>query len=735
MLHKNTYSLIFTLLLTFCISWHHTYAQSAPISSKQVDSLVNILPQLQNDTTKADILKLICSNHPNVDSTLKYAQELYSLSYKTGKEWTAAAYTYIGWYYQQTDKPEDALKYYFKAFHINDSLNLMTQKALNCNAIGEILETLGNYGTAIKYLLNAMELLMANNNPLITYTYRDLGILYMRCKIYNTAQKYFNDALKIDSTNKQDIQILMDHYYLAISQLEIYEDDENAEHLMLAKTHSDKAIEIAQKIKYDFYIQHALLCAIQIHAQIAKTQAPADRDKTLDTCWILYNKAIKIAKTNGFYEGLLFNFEHCKFQIHLIEEDYDSCQHALARIDSIAYNNEIYIHDMPNIYNLHRYYNLAVGNYKEALNYAEKHNKAQKMEYDPTFTINSIKSNANIEYDIELRQHKLAEQKREIMFNERQKHMHIIIISISIFLIILSILAFLLYRNSHRRHNMNVVLLHKKDEIKRQRDKLADANYEATSSIRYANQIQTAIVPSPDIINSIFGDSLILWNPVEIVSGDFYWATQINQYRMLAVADCTGHGVPGAFMSMLGLTSLNDIITSTEPNELNAAEILNKLRKKINEALHQNEKDGLSLDGMDIALIIIDNDNMQMQYAGAYIPLILIRDNQINMYYPDRMTVGYNPKNHNLFTNNIINIQPNDSIYMYTDGITNQFSSEEHGNKYSSARLNELFTKICDKPFSEQSIDIENDLIKWRTSSLGTVCRQTDDQLVVGIRI
>lgn len=732
---KATYRLTIALLFAMLIGVRCANAQNYALTATQVDSLVSILPTLPNDSTKAWILVRICSNHPNVDSTLKYAQILHTLSLKIGEQWTSRAYRYMGWYCQMTDNPNEALKYYFKSLKITDSLNLKVESAFCHNSLGENFEAIGDFNSANKHFHDAMNLLSEDNNPMVTYSIRNIGIVYMAFHIYDASEKYFNDALKIDADNNMEIQVMIDHHYIALNNLEMYESKGDTAQLMLAKRHSDIASKMANEKKLDFYILNTDICAIQTYIDIAELQTGIQKQHTIDSCEMLCEKATRLAKDNGFYELMKMNLQLSDFQIQLAKGNYAKCEKLLKEVMEYAYGNPLYKRELPEVYACYKSYSLAIGDYKNALVYTDLFNKTKKQSYDRTFNENSIKSNAEAEFKIEMQKHQLEEKKKEILFKEKQKRKYILMGAILLFIALLSGLAIEISKNSRRRHNMNLILYKKKEEFKAQRDELANANYEAMSSIKYAKQIQTAIIPTEKNVNEIFGESLILWNPVEIVSGDFYWVQQIGKYKILAVADCTGHGVPGAFMSMLGITSLNDIISTIDIGKTSASEILDKLRHKINIALHQSEEGGLQLDGLDIAFCIFDIQNMTMQYAGAYIPLILIRAGILFQYQADKMPVGYMNKNVHPFTNNMIDLKEGDLLYFYTDGITNQISNEDRGIKFSPERMNDLLLQVHQKNFAEQKLDVEDALVKWRTSSLGNVCRQTDDELLVGIRI
>ncbi|MBQ2097706.1 MAG: SpoIIE family protein phosphatase, partial [Bacteroidales bacterium] len=280
-------------------------------------------------------------------------------------------------------------------------------------------------------------------------------------------------------------------------------------------------------------------------------------------------------------------------------------------------------------------------------------------------------------------------------------------------------------------------ILAQRDEIEAQKTQLADANSRITASIRYAHRIQTASVPSEEMMHKIFGECMVYWKPLNIVSGDFYWATQAGRYKLLTAADCTGHGVPGAFMSMLGVSTLNDITAQKdiEGADMTAASVLEELREKIIAALRQSGPQRETEDGIDMAFCIIDPSAMLIQYSGANRPLWLVRDGELTEYKPDKMPVGSYIKGDRPFNNTIIRVQPGDTLYMASDGIANQFGGGDNKPKFSSQRLRNLLETIATKPFAEQRTIIETTLEQWRQRPDGSQEAQIDDQILVGVRI
>ncbi len=268
------------------------------------------------------------------------------------------------------------------------------------------------------------------------------------------------------------------------------------------------------------------------------------------------------------------------------------------------------------------------------------------------------------------------------------------------------------------------------EELVIQRDIALKSKEEIIDSINYAKRIQKAIFPSEKYANEILPEYFILLKPRDIVSGDFYWIKKIKNFTVIAVADCTGHGVPGAFMSMLGTSFLNDIVS---PRSLdNAGEILERLRNKVKKSLGQKGKDSESKDGMDIALYIINTETLELQYSGAYNPLYMIREKpeaELETIKADRQPIGVHPIEKE-FTNHKIQLQKGDCLYTFSDGYADQFGGK-HGQKFKSKNFKEILLANYQKPMSEQKQVLNNKIKDW----MGQDYEQIDDIIVLGVRI
>jgi serine phosphatase RsbU (regulator of sigma subunit) len=264
-------------------------------------------------------------------------------------------------------------------------------------------------------------------------------------------------------------------------------------------------------------------------------------------------------------------------------------------------------------------------------------------------------------------------------------------------------------------------------ELKTKHEIIEEKNKEITDSINYAKRIQSALLPDESDFKNIFPDSFILFHPKDIVSGDFYWMAKTDKYFFYATADCTGHGVPGGFMSMLGSSFLNEIIV--ENHNYEPAEILNRLREKVISALKQTGEAGENKDGMDIVLIRISNDFTKLCYAAANNEFYIIRNNEMLFYSPDKQPIGYIGEYQKPFSQHEISLEKGDIIYSFTDGFADQFGGEK-GKKLKYKNMETLLMQNHKKNLSEQKIIYFQFIENWRGQ-----LEQNDDICVIGIKI
>lgn len=325
--------------------------------------------------------------------------------------------------------------------------------------------------------------------------------------------------------------------------------------------------------------------------------------------------------------------------------------------------------------------------------------------------------------------------KTQLATLEKQK---LILYFVSFVLLLFVFLAYNIYRNYKIKKEANIKLEEKnrtisaqKDEIEKQRDvaamqrdQIAYQKKHITDSIVYAKRIQTALLPSLELFSDDL-DHFVLYKPLDIVSGDFYWVSRRENLQIIIAADSTGHGVPGAFMSMLGVTMLNELVLAK--NVVMPDQILNGLREGIINALKQAVDEDNVKDGMDMAVCLIDFSTSTLWFAGANNPLYLIRDNELIHYRPDKMPVAIH-YNMGDFTLQKIDLKKGDCFYIFSDGYADQFGGPDQ-RKFMTKQLKEVLLNISGMPMIDQGIKLNELFTEWQGDN-----PQIDDVTLIGVR-
>ena len=248
-----------------------------------------------------------------------------------------------------------------------------------------------------------------------------------------------------------------------------------------------------------------------------------------------------------------------------------------------------------------------------------------------------------------------------------------------------------------------------------------------TDSIHYASRIQKALMLPSEELDKLMPSHFVLNKPKDIVSGDYYWVSQKNNRLIIAVADCTGHGVPGAFMSIMGINFLNEIVNKSDAPRAN--EILNELREHLIKSLGQTGQRDETKDGMEMALCVVDFDKKKIQFSGAFRPMYLISEGELIVINGDRMPIGIYNEEEVSFTNKEVPFKENDIIYLFTDGYVDQIGGLKR-KTFKSVKFKQLLKDIHHKPLKEQKSILREEHEIWRSGQ-----EQIDDILILGLQI
>ncbi|MBN4062110.1 tetratricopeptide repeat protein [Bacteroidales bacterium AH-315-I05] len=332
------------------------------------------------------------------------------------------------------------------------------------------------------------------------------------------------------------------------------------------------------------------------------------------------------------------------------------------------------------------------------------------------------------EYETEKKEQKIQIQQLEneklLGDNERQK---LTLFTSAGGLLLMVFLAFVLFRSNRIKQRANVLITTQKNEIEHQRDQIAEQKRDLTDSIEYAQSLQQAILPDIESIRKALPEHFIYFRPRDVVSGDFYWFHENDNKTFILAADCTGHGVPGAFVSMLCGNAVNQAVV--EKGLEDPGEILGDVNRSVLSVFRKEGAQYKANDGMDCSLCVLDKLKNELRFAGAMNPCIIVRDEEIIELSADRTAIGGNTSANHLFGTKKMELQKDDTIYVFSDGYPDQFGGEK-GKKFKVTNFKRMLSRIAHLTINEQRVFIDKTFSNWKNG-----WEQIDDVLVIGFRV
>lgn len=748
-LHKSRIKFAYLfLLLCFC------FFSIKADDTKKIDSLFTIIKTSKSDTVKINAeLKIaaILMRNDSVKGIHEIKKAMYALNTVKDDTYYFRAIDKTGKIFNSCKMYQKARAYWNLGLAKAQKQNNTEWQASYYSRIGSLMQALDFSKQCITYFDSALIIAKKGDEKLLSDILMYKGRAHYDIGEYKNAMDHYIDAQRLFEKNKWwnvDYGHLLHFIGSVFKQQNFYDK---------ALQYYEKELVLARQIKDRFLEAEALyLCAGMYGTN-------GDLDKELEYAI----QALEIYKEKNNYRmqalllgNLSYNYNDRKNYKKAIE----SSEQALA----------IYLEtgDVTNLAPTYRslgdYYS-QLGQHKKALDYLKKALEAaykietkqllnrsevtQSMafaysrlgDFKTAFDLilkhrvleDSLSNESNSEYLHSLETQYQTEKKEqeiallnadkkiqdeELLRKEAQGKTLIIFCVLGLIVAAVSIFAFINKRKTSR------ILSKQVGEINYQNSVIKEKNKDITDSIQYAKRLQEAVFPEAEILNSYFAESFVLFRPKDIVSGDFYWFEQVGDKMFVIIGDCTGHGVPGAFMSILGHNLLNQVIL--EDKITDPAEILRTLDKRVSNALNKKGNKKEYNDGMDIAICVIDKTKSTLGFAGANRPLIIKRGEELIELKPNKFGIGgIEDDRCKLFSKHEMKINESDILYIFSDGYYDQFGGP-NGKKFKYKNLVEHISTIASKPLAQQEEILCNTFQNWQGN-----LEQLDDVCVIGVKI
>jgi serine phosphatase RsbU (regulator of sigma subunit)/tetratricopeptide (TPR) repeat protein len=708
---------------------------SVLLDTNAIYTLNNLAWELKNNNPDTAII--LAMQALNLSRMLFREKENQSPLGKLREACIGKCYQNIGAFNYLKGNYSQALDYDFKALKIKESLNDKKKIASIHNNIGTVYERQGDYPKALDHYFKALKMAEElGNKNIITTNLSNIGTIYYHLNDYPQALNNYFKALKLAEETGDVYQMAAN--LAGIGNIYYFQK------------------EYSHALEYDF---KALKLAKELGDQIGMAKiinnlgTVYDDQKDYSKALTYDFKALKLEEQLGDKNGLVVSFDNIG-NVYLRLNKYKDAELYLQKaltlateirsLDLVRQTEEVFIELYTQIHEP-----------VKALEHYKKYIVAKDSIFNEENTKKTLRSEMNFDFEKKQAIEKAEQEKQnEIAQQEKQKQ-KIILFLVSCFLLLVAVFASFMFNRWRVAQRQKLIIEKHAKQIKEEKEKLEKANVfiieqnkmmetqkklveeknkNITDSIDYAKTIQEVILPTEEFRNQIFSDSFVLFKPKDIVSGDFYWYSEKNNKKIIAACDCTGHGVPGALMSMIASNLLN--LITNEKEIFVPSEILRLLNIGIYEALHQGEDGALARDGLDMALCCIDYEKNELQYAGAQNPLYVLTDNELTVINGNNQTVGGGgfllKKKDPLkieYTNHIIPIEKEMSIFLFSDGYMDQFGGSD-GKKFGIQKFKELVLNNQHLSMQKQKELFLAAHQDWKGNTA-----QVDDVLVMGVRL
>lgn len=636
-----------------------------------VDSCLRVLRSSKDDTNKVVLLAQIAWNisYRNLQSGVAYGEQGVALAEKLRDE-RRYCYVYhvLGAIYLDMAEQGKALNLFLKAISYGKRYNQQLELGHVYNSVGNFYAKQGDYRQAVSYYLQAVESHQKAGSEKSVYTpYNNLSSSYLKLNKMDSAIYYINLCVTLNENNLNTYRLT--YNYITLS--EIYTNGKTRQKALM---YARKAADMARTLNDEYTLAKAL-------SQLGTAYYANGKDGEAISA---FEESVKLSRETG-------DLTTSQSTVFLLSHVYEER-----------------------------------GEYKKALSYY----KSYKSFRDSTMNRENLEqirtAEAKYENDKKQREIELLGEKQKRTAAESEKgRLYLYFAGAGI--LALGVLLVLLFNNNRAKQKANQELENFNSRIREQKELVEEKNREITDSINYAKRIQQSILTSDNYFSRHTRDFFILFRPKDIVSGDFYWALAHNRSLLVMTADCTGHGVPGAMMSMMGVNFLNEIVN--ERGVTSPAAVLNQLRKDIVKALNPEDSLTETKDGMDCCLCRFDFDENRLTYANANNRFYLIRDGKLTASHTNKMPVGAGHNDLQPFEEWTMDLRSGDLVVSLTDGYADQFGGPK-GKKFKYKQLEELLLSCAHLPMKEIQEILNLKLDEWRGN-----LEQVDDVCLIGIRV
>lgn len=702
---------------------------------QNIDSLLLNLQMVQDTTSKVELYLKIANYYYNSERNSKEAEKILLEAKKITEDLghpllIIKTYNELGIYYRNISKYSEALAIHREAYTLSLKTNNKEWIAKTLNNIGVVYRRLDDHSKAAEFHMKALKVAEEIKDTFsIAVSENSLGNIYSANGRYDEALSYFDKALLRAKSQKNLLGQAINLNNIG----EVYEFSRSYE---LAKEYYSKSLEINKQIKNEKGIAICLnaLGKIMLYSGFPKTayknfSDAAIIDKKIGDKKFIADSYINLGRS-------LVKMKHydeakqCLNQGILVAEEINSKSHLQIANEALS---TIYIEN---------------NDYKAALFYYQKSTYYKDSVLNEKNSRHLATIQALYETEGKEKENQILRQKQELSEKENIRKSYFIY-SLTGGLFLSMILIVVVYLSLLSKRRANILLSKQKEEIEFQSKKIEQQNKnievknqnleeayqiienyigKITDSIRYAEQIQKSIFPDMLQLRSIFQETFTFYKPKDIVSGDFYWYTVKEEKIFIALADCTGHGVPGAFMSIIGIDLLNQVVKQQDCNEPD--KILFLLNKELREKLNNGKEELILKDSMDIALCVINKNTREVSFSGALIPLFIVNDGEVSEIKPNYTSLGISNRIFNKeFRVHKFKLNPESWLYLSTDGYIDQFGGENY-KKFMRTRFLELILKINTLPADLQRKETEKQFESWMGKN-----EQLDDVLVWGIKL